>query len=203
MGEINPAPEGVGGFAKIEHHQPRAGFGNAVHFIQAFFPTRQVPQTVTDGHNIERGVRKRKLQRVARHKNRISGLGFRVSDFVPGFSDFQHRRAEIQSGDIRAAPRERQRKVAGATAQIERAIPGLNGGEFDDAAFPAPVQTEALHVVEQIVAPRDGGEKVVDLCGALFARCAENVAHAAKFSTRTDGKVKNALYCFAEEEGVW
>jgi hypothetical protein len=87
----------------------------------------------------------------------------------PGFGDFKHRRAEINAGDLRAAPRERQREVAGAAAQIERAIPGLNGGEFDDAAFPAPVQAEALQVVEQIVAPRDGGEKVVDLRGALFA----------------------------------
>ncbi len=45
---------------------------------------------------------------------------------------------------------------------------GLNSGEFDDAVFPAPVQPETLQVVEQIVAPRDGGEKVVDLCRALF-----------------------------------
>jgi hypothetical protein len=66
----------------------------------------------------------------------------------------------------------------------------LNGGEFDDAAFPAPVQAEALQVVEQIVAPRDGGEKVVDLRGALFARCVENTAHAVSLAHWQAQKVK-------------
>ena len=97
----------------------------------------------------------------------------------PSCSDFKHRLAEIETGDLRPAPRERQRKVTGAAAQIKRTIAGLNGGEFDDAAFPAPVQPEALQVVEQIVAPRDGAEKVIDLCRALFAGGIENVAHAS------------------------
>jgi hypothetical protein len=66
MGEINPAPKGVCGFAKIEHHQPRAGFGHAVHFVQTFFPARQIPQTVTDGDNVERRIGKWNLQRVTR-----------------------------------------------------------------------------------------------------------------------------------------
>ena len=87
--------------------------------------------------------------------------------------------AEIEAGNCRAAPRERKGDVAGAAAQIKRAIARLNGGEFNDAAFPAPVQPEALQVVEQIVTPRDGGEKVIDLCRALFAGSIENVAHAS------------------------
>ena len=98
---------------------------------------------------------------------------------LPSFSDFKHRLAEIETGNFRPTPRERQRKIPGATTQIKRAIAGLNGGEFNDAAFPAPVQPEALQVVEQIVAPRDGGEKVIDLCRALFAGSIENVAHAS------------------------
>ena len=110
-------------------------------------------------------------------------VGFRAPDFefrdsVSGFGDFEHCRAEIESGDFRAAPREGEGDVAGAAAQIQRALAGLNGGEFDDAAFPAPVQAEALQVVEQIVTPRDGGEKVVDLRGALFAGSVKDVAHA-------------------------
>ena len=128
-------------------------------------------------------------------------LRLRQDAGFPYLRRVEHLFAEIQGCHARAAPGERQREVAGATAQIERAIPGLNGGEFDDAAFPAPVQAEALQVVEQIVTPRDGGKEVIDLRGALFARGAEDVAHAAKFNTRTDEKVKNALYCFAEEEG--
>jgi hypothetical protein len=41
---------------------------------------------------------------------------------------------------------------------------------LDKAAFPAPVQEEALEVVEEVVAPRDAGEQLVDLGGALLAR---------------------------------
>ena len=57
-------------------------------------------------------------------------------------------------------------------------LPGFNLGEIDDAAFPEPVQAEALQVVQQIVSPRDGGEEVVDLGGALFAGRVKDIAHA-------------------------
>jgi len=50
---------------------------------------------------------------------------------------FQHFRAEIEAGRLRAALRERKGKVAGAAAQVERAAAGLHGGEPHDAAFPA------------------------------------------------------------------
>ena len=91
--------------------------------------------------------------------------------------------AEIQSGRFRAAPGEGEGDVAGAAAQIEGAGAGRSGGEAADAAFPAAVQAEALEVVEQIVAPRNGGEEVVDLRGARFAGRVKNVAHAAQSST--------------------
>src|SRR5271165_6860882 len=92
--------------------------------------------------------------------------------------DFEHRLAEIKPGRCRVLLRERQRKVAGAAAQIQRAVAGLGSREPDDAAFPEPVQAEALKVVDQIVPPGDGGEKVVDPGGALFAGVIEGVAHA-------------------------
>ena len=108
----------------------------------------------------------------------------------PSFSDFKHRLAEVEAGDFCAVAREGKGDVPGATAQIERAIAGLNGGEFDDTAFPAPVQPEALQVVEQIVTPRDGGKKVVDLRRALFAGGVEGVAHAVSLAHWQAQKVK-------------
>ena len=96
---------------------------------------------------------------------------------APG-SDFEHGLAEIKAGCRRAALRERQREVAGAATQIEREVARLDLRELDDAAFPESVQAEALQVVDQIIAPGDGGEKVVDLVGPRFASVVENVAHA-------------------------
>ena len=51
--------------------------------------------------------------------------------------------------------------------------------EFHDAAFPEAVQAEALQVVQQIVSPRDAGEEVVDLRGALVAGRVKFIAHTA------------------------
>ena len=96
---------------------------------------------------------------------------------APG-GDFEHGLAEIKAGRCRALLREREREVAGAAAQIERAVAPPDLRELDDAAFPEPVQAEALQVIDQIVAPGDGGEKVVDLGGPRIAGVVENVAHA-------------------------
>jgi hypothetical protein len=60
--------------------------------------------------------------------------------------------------------------------------------ELDDAAFPKPVQTETLQVVDQIVTPGDGGEKVVDLGGALFTGVIEGIAHADSLAHGGGGK---------------
>lgn len=108
--------------------------------------------------------------------------GLRIFFPSPGFSYLKHSRAEVETGDFRAVAREGKGDVTGATAQIKRPIAGSNGGEFDDPAFPAPVQAEALEVVEQVVSPRDGGKKVVDLCRALFAGSVETVAHAGSLA---------------------
>ncbi len=182
MGKINPAPKGICRFAEILHHQPSARPDHTAHFFQTFFPVRQISQTVTDGDNIERCIGKWNLLRVTLNKNRISGPGFRVRDFVPRFGNFEHLGVEIEAGDFRAAPPQGEGDVAGAAAQIERVITGLNGGELDNAAFPAPVQPETLQVVEQIVAPRNGSEEVVDLCRALFPGGVEGVAHATSLA---------------------
>ena len=72
----------------------------------------------------------------------------------------------------------------------------MNLGEFDDAAFPKPVQAEALQVVDEIVAAGDAGEKVVDLRGALFAGGVERVAHAGSLAQRRVEKSKPQKLCF-------
>ena len=58
-------------------------------------------------------------------------------------------------------------------------VSGFHGGEFDDAAFPAPVQPEALQVVEQIVTPRDRGEQLVHLLRAMLVGLVEFALHGA------------------------
>ena len=119
------------------------------------------------------------LLRIALNELRIADCGLRIffRRRVSAISSM----AVLKSRPVTSAPlvREGKGEVAGAAAQIERAIAGLNGGQFNDAAFPAPVQAEALQVVEQIIAPGDGGKKIVDLRRALFAGDVETVAHAS------------------------
>ena len=106
------------------------------------------------------------------------------------FRNFEHLRAEIEAGGFRAVLREREREVAGAAAQIQRAISILNFGEFNDTTLPKPVQAEALQVVDQIVSPRDGRKKIIDLGGALFAGVIKSVAHADSLAQRREQKSK-------------
>jgi hypothetical protein len=98
------------------------------------------------------------------------------------FRNFEHRFAEIQSGDFRAALREGECDVTRPAAQIERTVSGSHSGEFYNMAFPAPMETKALDVVEQILAPCDRGKKVIDLRSALFTRNVEGVAHGANLA---------------------
>jgi hypothetical protein len=85
--------------------------------------------------------------------------------------------------------RERERKVAGAAAQIERTVPGFHGGKLNDAAFPTPVEAETLKVVEQIITPGDGGKKVINLRGALFTGNVKRIVHGGSL---TDGPVEKS-----------
>jgi hypothetical protein len=94
------------------------------------------------------------------------------------FCGFQHFFAEIQTDSFRATLREREGNVAGAAAQIERAVAIFYLSEFHDAAFPNSVQSETLQIIDQIVTARDGCKEVIDFCGALFAGRVKYVAHA-------------------------
>ena len=63
-----------------------------------------------------------------------------------------------------------------AAADIQGAVAGLDAGHFDQGAFPTAVQTQALQIVDEIVAGRDNGEKVLHPGGSLLSRLKEFVA---------------------------
>ena len=108
-------------------------------------------------------------------------------------------RAEIKAGGFRAALREREGDITGAAAQVKRAVAVFYLGEFNDAAFPKPVQAEALEVIQKIIAAGDAGEEVVDLRGTLIAGRVIGVAHAASLAAAAaQGQPRNV---FASDTG--
>ena len=107
--------------------------------------------------------------------------------------DVEHRLAEIHAGGVGAASRESEREVAGAAAQIERAVARFGLRQLDNPAFPETVQAEALEVVDQIVSPGDGGEEIVDFGTPLFAGVVESVAHADILAQSGGWKSQSAI----------
>ena len=170
MREIQGAPEGVGGFAEFEDDDAAAGFGHALHFRQAGLPARQVAQAVTHGHGVEGVVWEGDVHGVALDEEGVVGA-FALNGHA------EHGGAEIQPGDLGAAPGEGEGQIAGAAAQVQGAGAGPDRRQIDHPAFPQPVQAEALQVVDQIVTPGDGAEEVVDLRRPLFAGSVKSVAH--------------------------
>jgi len=96
---------------------------------------------------------------------------------LPPLSRVQHPIVEIQGHHPRAAPGERQREIARATANVQRSLPGLRAGQPDHAPLPIPVQPETLEIVDPVVAPRDPGKEILHLCGALVAWVEKCVSH--------------------------
>ena len=68
--------------------------------------------------------------------------------------------------------------------------PGRTAASSTTRRFQLPVKAKALQVVEQIITPGNGGEKVVDLRGALFARGVEDVAHGHSLAEEPVAKSK-------------
>ena len=102
------------------------------------------------------------------------GLGFRMPCSAAASSIGS---LKSKPGHLRAAPGQRQREVARAAAEVQRALPGLRAGQLDHAPFPIPVQAKTLEIIDQVVARRDAGEELVHLRGALVARIKECVGH--------------------------
>jgi hypothetical protein len=94
--------------------------------------------------------------------------------------DAQHRSAEVQASHLCPGGGQGESDVARAAAQIERSIAWLDPGESHKPLFPGAVQAQALQIVDQIVARRDGGEEVVDLLCPPSARVIKLVRHSSE-----------------------
>ena len=80
----------------------------------------------------------------------------------------EHGLAEVEGGDFGALLGEGGGDVAGAAAEVEGALTGLDVGQLDEAAFPVVVKSKALEVVDAVVMGGDGVEKLADFAGAGF-----------------------------------
>lgn len=192
--EINRAPQGVGRLAEVQYKETGAGSRHAEHLIDTAFPTREISQAVADGDDIKTVFRKGQLLRVALQELRIADCGLRnfspFSGFLllaPVFGDFEHLRAEIESGGGRAALRESERDIAGAATKVEGACVGSCFGQFNDLTFPVAVHAETLEVVQKIVTAGDAGEEVVDFRGSLFAGRVKFIAHLPSLAVGRGG----------------
>ena len=89
--------------------------------------------------------------------------------------DHEHRMAEVAAPDRRAAPGfESQQQIARPAAEIQDARAGHGEDRphaLDGAAAPGAVDVEREQMIQQIVAPRHGGEHAANRAGGLlFAR---------------------------------
>ena len=112
MDKINRAPKGVRRLVESKHNESRAGRGHAEHFGKTGFPTRQIPQTIADGDDVEGIVGKGNLLRITRHEFQIRDGRFQMARG----GDLEHFFAEVESGGFRAAIGEGKGDVAGAAA---------------------------------------------------------------------------------------
>ena len=159
--KINPSPRREGGFAKIEHEHFAAGLGEAMHFAQAVFKTGEVTQAEGDCNAIKMVIGQAGFQRVAFAK----GDG---EVAIAAISLVEHRFAEIEAGDVRAVPRQREGDVAGAAAKVERALARTRIGKGNETLFPAAMEPKTLKIIDEIVARGNG---VKEVAHALSAGC--------------------------------
>ena len=84
-------------------------------------------------------------------------------------SHLQHRLAEINADGVTATLCQSQGQVPGAAAYIERPFSRLSGGKSNDLALPPSMQTQALHVIDQVIALGDTGKQIRNPAGAFFS----------------------------------
>ena len=85
------------------------------------------------------------------------------------FGDGEHGRGEINANDVGARTCQGEGDITDSATNVEGALAGLGGGEFDQPTLPEPMQAEALEIVQEIVAVRYFGEQRFDLNGTTFA----------------------------------
>ena len=142
---------------------------------------REVAQTIRDGHHVHRGVPDRQPQCVAADESEGRRVVARSpSRRLPAGGSGKHGRAEIHRQHPGTGAVQGERDVTGAAADVERGLVRCDGGAADQLPFPAPMQSEALQVVDQVVAGRYGVEQRFDAGGALFAQLEIAVGHARR-----------------------
>ena len=104
------------------------------------------------------------------------GMGIGVLLIAPA-GDLEHLVAEIQPGDCGALPREREGNIARAAAEIERGRAGWDPGQADNLPLPTPMEAETLKVIDQVIAPGNGGKQIVHLGGPFIAGLIKCIAH--------------------------
>src|SRR6185312_10644713 len=113
--------------AEIQHQQASARFCHAPHLPQTRLQIRQIPQTVTDGHDVKAPVRKRHMQRITLQKlNAAPDFKLWTLNFGPFPRHREHGIAEIEPDYIEALTRKGERDVSRAAAKVEHAFPGFS-----------------------------------------------------------------------------
>jgi len=185
VGEVEGAPEGVGGFAEVEDEEAAAGLEDAKEFGEAGFEVGEVAEAVGDGDEGEGVVVEGEAQGIGAAELG-SGRGGAVG-WVVGWGVLrslgEHFGAEIAAGHGGSGAGEAEGDVAGAAADIEGGFGGADGGEADEAVFPEAVEAEGLEVVDEVVAGSDAGEEALDLGGALGAGLVVGGGHGAAIFT--------------------
>lgn len=175
------AEEATGGLAEFEHEDFATGLGDSMHFAQAGFNASEVAQSVGDGDEVEMVVGLLVFERIALQK-----CDGRITVARGGL--VEHGLAEVDAGDLGATPGQREGDVASATAKVERTLAFGGICEGDEAGFPVAMETEALEVVDEIIARGDGVEEVAHALGACFVVCKIAVGHWADGSAESAGK---------------
>jgi len=131
-----------------------------VHFAETGVEVGEITEAVGNGDGVE----------VVVGLGRIECVALDVLDFgralVTGY--LKHGFAEVDGSDLCATGGKAAGDIAGAAAEVEGALTGLDVGQLDEAAFPAVVESEALEVVDAVVMGGDGVEKLADFAGAGF-----------------------------------
>ena len=173
VGEVGRAPRCEARFAEIEDEKFAARFEDAKHFDEAGVEVSEISEAVADGEDIES----------VRSERKVEGVGFEESQSLAPMIDRalarngKHGSAEFASSDFGAGIGEGEGDIAGAAAKVECFLAGLNLREFNEPAFPIAVKAEALQIVDEVVARRDGGEEIVDALGAFFASGVKRIGH--------------------------
>ena len=171
--------------AEIQDQQPSPRTEHPVQLRQARLKVGQIAQAIADRHHRKRSIWKRQSQGIPLEKPNLGCARLRAAP--PG--NRQHGFAEIDPRDVGARPGQRQRDIARAATDIQRRFAGLNCGQLDQPTLPPPMQTEALQIVDDVVAGCDRGKQVINPFRSRLAFDIILTRHSRRVTT--DGQLTN------------